>query len=124
MWTPPLDRRGAGDKPPRPPGSSFTLSRRTTHPLGVEGRHGCAGRPERRGAWGARSGPPMSDRSRRPGMTQTMKAWFTVPGPEGAVFELRETPVPSPGPGQILVAVRAAGVNRGELIRGAQVRSA
>src|SRR5260370_42294083 len=61
---------------------------------------------------------------RRPGMTQTMKAWFTVPGPEGAVFELRETPVPSPGPGQVLVAVRAAGVNRGELIRGAQVRSA
>jgi len=57
-------------------------------------------------------------------MTQTMKAWFTVPGPEGAVFELRETPVPSPGPGQVLVAVRAAGVNRGELIRGAQARSA
>jgi NADPH:quinone reductase-like Zn-dependent oxidoreductase len=57
-------------------------------------------------------------------MPQTMKAWFTVPGPEGAVFELRETAVPSPGPGQVVVAVRAAGVNRGELIRGAQVRSA
>jgi NADPH:quinone reductase-like Zn-dependent oxidoreductase len=57
-------------------------------------------------------------------MPQTMKAWFTVPGPEGAVFELRETTVPTPGPGQVVVAVRAAGVNRGELIRGAQVRSA
>jgi NADPH:quinone reductase len=56
-------------------------------------------------------------------MPQTMKAWFSVPGPEGAVFELRETAVPAPGPGQVLVAVRAAGVNRGELIRGAQARS-
>ena len=56
-------------------------------------------------------------------MTQTMKAWFTVPGPEGAVFELRESPVPAPAPGQVVVAVRAAGTNRGELIRGAQLRS-
>jgi len=55
-------------------------------------------------------------------MTQTMKAWFAVPGPEGAVFELREAPVPTAGPGQVVVAVRAAGVNRGELIRGAQAR--
>jgi NADPH2:quinone reductase len=56
-------------------------------------------------------------------MAQTMKAWFTVPGPEGAVFEIREIPVPTPGPGQVVVAVRAAGVNRGELIRGAQLRA-
>jgi NADPH:quinone reductase-like Zn-dependent oxidoreductase len=56
-------------------------------------------------------------------MTQTMKAWFAVPGPEGAVFELRDSPVPAPGPGQVLVAVRAAGTNRGELIRGAALRS-
>ena len=56
-------------------------------------------------------------------MTQTMKAWFAVPGPEGAVFELREAPVPAPGPGQVVVAVRAAGTNRGELIRGAQLRA-
>ena len=49
-----------------------------------------------------------------------MKAWFTVPGPEGAKFELRDTPDPAPGPGQVVVAVRAAGTNRGELIRGAQ----
>ena len=52
-----------------------------------------------------------------------MKAWFTVPGPEGATFELRDTPPVSPGPGQVLVAVRAAGTNRGELIRGAQLRA-
>lgn len=56
-------------------------------------------------------------------MAQTMKAWFNVPGPSGAVFELRETPVPSAGPGQVLVSVRAAGTNRGELIRGADMRA-
>jgi NADPH:quinone reductase len=55
-------------------------------------------------------------------MSQTMQAWFAVPGPEGAVFELRETPVPEAGPGQVVVAVRGAGVNRGELIRGAALR--
>jgi len=52
-----------------------------------------------------------------------MKAWFTVPGPEGATFELRDTPPATPGAGQVLVAVRAAGTNRGELIRGAQLRA-
>lgn len=52
-----------------------------------------------------------------------MKAWFAVPGPAGATFELREIPVPAPGSGQVVVAVRAAGTNRGELIRGAQLRS-
>jgi NADPH:quinone reductase-like Zn-dependent oxidoreductase len=56
-------------------------------------------------------------------MTQTMKAWFNVPGPQGAVFELRETDVPAPGAGQVLVAVRAAGTNRGELIRGADAKA-
>ena len=52
-----------------------------------------------------------------------MKAWFTVPGPEGATFELRDIPAPTAGPGHVLVAVRASGTNRGELIRGAQMRS-
>jgi NADPH:quinone reductase len=56
-------------------------------------------------------------------MAQTMKAWFSVPGPEGAVFELREAPAPTAAAGQVVVAVRAAGVNRGELIRGAQARA-
>jgi NADPH2:quinone reductase len=52
-----------------------------------------------------------------------MKAWFTVPSPQGAKFELRDTPAPTAGPGQVLVAVRAAGTNRGELIRGAALQS-
>ena len=56
-------------------------------------------------------------------MTQTMKAWFTVPGPQGAKFELREIPEPAAGPGQVLLRVRAAGTNRGELIRGAQAQA-
>src|SRR5262245_29437693 len=56
-------------------------------------------------------------------MAETMKAWFAVPGPEGAVFELREAPVPAPAPGHVVVAVKAAGTNRGELIRGAALRA-
>jgi len=56
-------------------------------------------------------------------MADTMKAWFTVPGPDGAKFELREIPVPEPGAGQVLIRVRAAGTNRGELIRGAALKS-
>src|SRR5262245_65780491 len=56
-------------------------------------------------------------------MTQSMKAWFAVPGPDGAGVELRERPVPVRGPGRVLGAVRAAGTNRGELIRGAALRS-
>jgi NADPH:quinone reductase-like Zn-dependent oxidoreductase len=56
-------------------------------------------------------------------MADTMKAWFAVPGPAGAVFELRECPVPAAGAGQVVVAVRAAGTNRGELIRGAALRA-
>ena len=52
-----------------------------------------------------------------------MKAWFTVPGPDGATFELRDIPVPSAGAGQVLVEVHASGTNRGELIRGAALRS-
>jgi NADPH:quinone reductase-like Zn-dependent oxidoreductase len=52
-----------------------------------------------------------------------VKAWFTVPGPDGATRELRDVPVPEPGVGQVVVAVRAAGTNRGELIRGAALRA-
>ena len=45
-----------------------------------------------------------------------MKAVFIVPGPDGGRAELRETAAPQIGPGKVLVRVRAAGVNRGELI--------
>lgn len=52
------------------------------------------------------------------------RAWWTVPGTDGGVLELRQVDVPSPGHGQVLVRVRAAGVNRGELIgRAAQRRA-
>lgn len=57
-------------------------------------------------------------------MAQNMKAIFTVPGPEGGHNELREIPVPEPAAGEVLVAVRAAGTNRGELIQRPLLRSA
>lgn len=45
-----------------------------------------------------------------------MRQWWTVPGKSGGLLELRDVDPPSPGPGQMLIAVGAAGVNRGELI--------
>lgn len=56
-------------------------------------------------------------------MKQTMQALFVVPGPEGGVYEFREVPVPTPGPGEVLVGVRAAGTNRGELLARPLLRS-
>ena len=47
-----------------------------------------------------------------------MKAYWISTGPGGANVELRETPTPEPKPGEILVRVRAASLNRGELLRG------
>jgi NADPH:quinone reductase-like Zn-dependent oxidoreductase len=44
-----------------------------------------------------------------------LRAWYLVPGAAGLGTELRDAPVPEPGPGQILVRLRAAGLNRGEL---------
>ncbi len=43
--------------------------------------------------------------------------WMQVSG-DSAVLELRETPRPEPGPGQILLRLHAAALNRGEFITG------
>jgi NADPH2:quinone reductase len=56
-------------------------------------------------------------------MTQSMKALFVIPGPEGGMYEFREIPVPTPGLGEVRVAVRAAGTNRGELLARPLLRS-
>ena len=47
-----------------------------------------------------------------------MKSWWMVAGASGPELELRETSAPQPGPGQLLVQVHAAGLNRGEFITG------
>jgi NADPH2:quinone reductase len=44
-----------------------------------------------------------------------MRAVMLVPGPAGATAEVRDIPQPAPRPGEVLVKVHAAGVNRGEI---------
>jgi NADPH:quinone reductase len=44
-----------------------------------------------------------------------MQAVRIVPGAEGGRLEIQELPRPVPGPGQVLVQVMAAGLNRGEI---------
>jgi NADPH2:quinone reductase len=46
-----------------------------------------------------------------------MRAWLIVTGEDGRRLELRDAPDPSPRPGEVLVRVRAAGVNRADLAR-------
>ena len=52
-----------------------------------------------------------------------MKSYWLKPDSGKTVTELRDTPAPEPGPGQILVRMRAAGLNRGELIVGHSVKA-
>jgi NADPH2:quinone reductase len=47
-----------------------------------------------------------------------MKSWFILSSPESTGLELREVPVPEPKAGEVLVKIRAAGLNRGEFIAG------
>lgn len=51
-----------------------------------------------------------------------MKAARIVPGPERGHIEVMEIPLTSPGPGQVLVRVRAAGLNRGEIKQAVNAR--
>lgn len=44
-----------------------------------------------------------------------MRALRIVGGETGGKLEIRDVPTPSPGPGQVLVQVIAAGLNRGEI---------
>jgi NADPH:quinone reductase-like Zn-dependent oxidoreductase len=44
-----------------------------------------------------------------------MKAARIVPGPQGGRIEIHDVATPSPAPGQVLVRVMAAGLNRGEI---------
>jgi NADPH2:quinone reductase len=47
-----------------------------------------------------------------------MKAYWIAPGPAGTKVELRDTPMPEPKAGELLVRMRAAALNRGELLGG------
>jgi len=52
-----------------------------------------------------------------------MKSYWIRPESGTTALELREAPVPEPGPGQLLVRMHAAGLNRGELIVGHSVKA-
>ena len=47
-----------------------------------------------------------------------MKSWFIVSGAERTSVELRDVTAPEPKAGEVLVKLRAAGLNRGEFIAG------
>jgi len=49
---------------------------------------------------------------------KNMKAYWISPGPGGTRVELRDTPAPEPKAGEIVVRVRGAALNRGELLGG------
>ena len=51
-----------------------------------------------------------------------MKSYWIRPESGKTAIELGDSPAPEPGPGQILVRMRAAGLNRGELIVGHSVK--
>ena len=52
-----------------------------------------------------------------------MKSYWIRPESGKTVVELRDAPVPEPGPGQILLRMHAASLNRGELIVGHAVKT-
>lgn len=48
----------------------------------------------------------------------TMRSWWMHLGASETLLEQREVPVPQPGPGQVLVRMHAAALNRGEFLHG------
>ena len=46
-----------------------------------------------------------------------MKAAYYKPSPDGGVVEFDDAPKPEPGPDEVLVRVKATGLNRGEVVR-------
>jgi len=50
-----------------------------------------------------------------------MKSYWIVTKGRQATLERREVPIPQPQPGQIVIAVRASALNRGELFVGGVV---
>lgn len=52
-----------------------------------------------------------------------MRQWWVVPGESEAFVELREVETPAPESNQVRVRMTGAGINRGELIAGRQLRS-
>jgi len=52
-----------------------------------------------------------------------MKSYWIRPESGKTVVEFRDAPVPEPGPGQILLRMHAASLNRGELIVGHSVKA-
>lgn len=52
-----------------------------------------------------------------------MRAVFVVPGPKGGHLEIQDAPLPTAGPGQVVVQVMASGLNRGELVRVGEAKS-
>jgi NADPH:quinone reductase-like Zn-dependent oxidoreductase len=52
-----------------------------------------------------------------------MKSYWLRPDSGKTAIELRDAPAPEPGAGQILMRMRAAGLNRGELIVGHSVKA-
>ncbi|AHK32012.1 zinc-containing alcohol dehydrogenase [Rhodococcus opacus PD630] len=52
-----------------------------------------------------------------------MRAARAVPHPDGGKVTVLDVPTPTPGPDQVLVKVKAAGLNRGEILQAGRVRT-
>jgi len=53
-----------------------------------------------------------------------MKSYWINKTPSGTELELREQPVPTPSPEQVLIRVCAASINRGDMLGAIKLHSA